>query len=144
MGILNGMVSPTLNYCNCSSDVLAMPDSLSCNNQPYANLSNNQPNTNFIHMRLPFDRFQKSKKIVSWCQQGMSFTNVKTSTKNVIYTSCTWNIIDNIMVVKEQAHGLPHNAKKEPKNHISNLHPSKSSLAHVKINQDNLSYIYLH
>ena len=48
---------------------------------------------------------------------------------NTLYTllpgilqSRVWEVVHNVVVVQEHAHGLPNYAKEEPEHHISHLH----------------------
>lgn len=58
---------------------------------------------------------------------GVLFTRLTTARMGDL-SSGTGKVVENVVVVEKQAHGLPDNAKEEPKYHISNLHPFKSTL----------------
>lgn len=56
-------------------------------------------------------------------------------------SSGTGKVVENVVVVEKQAHGLPDNAKEEPKYHISNHRAMVPLFYHVcQVHQRNLHH----
>lgn len=62
---------------------------------------------NGIHKNEPFNK-NASKHLVHLA--------------SCILQSRVWEVVHNVVVVQEHAHGLPNDAKEEPKHHVSHLH----------------------
>lgn len=106
-------------------------------NTIYTNLLLDYQDCILLRNLPPTDFFSTSTWVAIWlilrrmnygAAEECYLTKLRTAITSDLPCLVAGKVVDNVVIVQEQAHGLPHDAKKEPKYHISNLSTFKSML----------------